>query len=171
MQKVNELNSDMKNELDKYVNDEVVYRHIQNFTHEKMDFYEILGRYAYKNIILPKELNFFYEYLDSKHNVDNMEYNSLAISLLTHQDFVIDKLKELYGEPIYHDEFGEGFPSENDEEPEIKESCASYFITIEGVDLHVNYDQTGMAIEAKKGTTVLNLIEALKKFIYICYKK
>ena len=62
-------------------------------------------------------------------------------------------LKKMFGEPILHDEFGEGFEGEyNDEtdeygEPDIKESYASWFVTINGVDLHIGFDHRGTKIE------------------------
>jgi hypothetical protein len=177
----------MKNELDKYVNGKVDYNSLINFMHITPDMYEILGKYAYEEVFngnLPEELKYFEEWIKPKSFIKKMNvfedknraYSSLAIMLLTHSDFVIDKLKDVYGEPIYHDEFGEGFDGEYDEEtdesePDIKESFASYFVNIEGVDLHIGYDHRGLTIEVKKGTNILDLIESLKKFIDICYKK
>lgn len=84
-------------------------------------------------------------------------------------------MKELFGEPIYHDEFGGGFEGDYNEDtdsyddPEIKESFASYFVTIEGVDFHIGYDHRGLAIEVKPNTSVDDLIKALKKFISMIY--
>lgn len=155
-----------------------------NYMHNNV--YELLGEYAYKEIFnekLPKTLSYLEQYIKPKKIIKKINifkekergYASLAIMLLTHSDFVIDKLKELYDEPIYHDEFGEGFDGEyNDEtddfdEPEIKESFASYFITIEGVDFHFGYDHRGLTVEVKKGTKVDDLVNALKKFLYLCY--
>lgn len=177
----------MKNKLEKYVKGELDYTPILNFIHKKPELYEILGEYAYINIFnknLPDKLKMFDEWINPKSLIKKVSvfsdkkraYSSLAIMLLTHSDFVIDKLKEVYGEPIYHDEFGEGFEGEYDEEtdeesePDIKESFASYFVTIDGVDFHIGYDHRGLTIEAKKGASIDNLIKALEKFIEICYK-
>ena len=59
----------------------------------------------------------------------------------------------MFGEPLLHDEFGEGFEGEYDEEtdergePDIKESYASYFVNVGGVELHIGYDHRGTGIE------------------------
>lgn len=176
----------MKNKLKDYVTGKTNYIPLLNYLREKRNIYEILGKYAYEEVFkgnLPEELKFFEEYIKPKSIIKKMDlfnkinhgYNSLAIMLLTHSHFVIDKLKELFGEPIYHDEFGEGFDGEYDDEtgeygePDIKEEFASYFITIEGVDLHIGYDHRGLTVEVKDGTNVSDLLKALKKFISLCY--
>lgn len=62
-------------------------------------------------------------------------------------------LKKMFGEPILHSEFGEGFDGEYDEEtddflePGIKESYASYFVNVGGSDFHIGYDHRGTRIE------------------------
>ena len=64
-----------------------------------------------------------------------------------------ESLRNMFGEPLYHDEFGEGFEGEYDEEtdeygePEIKESYASYFVEVGGERLHIGYDHRGTGIE------------------------
>lgn len=64
-----------------------------------------------------------------------------------------EALRKMFGEPLYHDEFGEGFEGEYDEEtdeygePEIKESYASYFVEVGGERLHIGYDHRGTNIE------------------------
>ena len=61
----------------------------------------------------------------------------------------------MFGEPILHDEFGEGFEGEYDEEtdeygqPDIKESFASYFVDVEGTNFHIGYDHRGTIIEVE----------------------
>lgn len=176
IQKVNEISNmtEMEDKFKKYLDGGFgFYNSLLNFMHKKMDMFEILGKYAYENDYYPEEIKFL---VDLNSPDKSRLYTSLAITLLTQSDFVIDKLKEVYGEPIYHDEFGEGFDGEYDEEtdeesePDIKESFASYFINIEGVDLHIGYDHRGLTIEAKKGANISDLIEAMKKFIEICYK-
>ena len=172
----------MKNKLEEYVDNIVDYVPIINYR----DIFKNLGKYAYEDVFdkkLPNKLSYFNDYLNQSFLTDfnvfskkDQVYSSLAIFLLTESDFVIDKLKEIYGEPIYHNEFGEGFEGEYDDEndienePDIKESFASYFITIDEVDMHIGYDHRGLTIEIKEGTPVNNLITAMKKFIYDMYK-
>lgn len=176
----------MKNKLEEYISGSINYNSMMNYLRLDKDIYQILGKYAYEDVFdkkLPNKLSYFNDYLKSSFNTKfnifskkERAYSSLAILLLTNSDFVIDKLKEVYGEPIYHDEFGEGFDGEYDDEtdietePEIKESFASYFITISDVDFHIGYDHRGLTIEVKNGTSVDYLIIALKKFIYDMYK-
>lgn len=177
----------MKNKLQDYVAGKDNYQSLLNFMNEKRDIFEILGKYAYEEVfnkVLPKKLEFYNDLLSNKNIIKKMTtfydkkqaFSSFAILLLTHSEFVMDKLRELYGEPIYHDEFGEGFDGEYNEEtddfdePEIKESFASYFLNIEGVDLHIGYDHRGLTIEAKKGTSGKDLTKALEKFLYLMYK-
>lgn len=79
---------------------------------------------------------------------------TLAINFLTG---VLDNkaLQNMFGNPILHDEFGEGFNGEYDEEtdeygePDIKESFASYFVTIGDTQLHIGYDHRGTSVEVK----------------------
>lgn len=64
-----------------------------------------------------------------------------------------DALRKMFGEPIYHDEFGEGFDGEYDEEtdeygePDIKQLHASYFLKVGGERLHIGYDHRGTGID------------------------
>lgn len=181
----------MKDKLEKYVNGEINYSSLLTFfskaLNKNINIFEILGKYSWTEVLnkkLPSDLKYLEDKLlsDDKvikkidiFNSKDRAYASLSTMLLTHSDFVIDKLKELFGEPIYHDEFGEGFEGEYDDdtddygEPDIKESFASYFVTIEGVDFHIGYDHRGLTIEIKDGTNIEDLITALKKFIYLCY--
>lgn len=45
------------------------------------------------------------------------------------------------GDPIYHNEFGEGFDKKK------KYLYASYFVEIDGVWIHIGYDHRGTRIE------------------------
>lgn len=61
----------------------------------------------------------------------------------------------MFGEPIYHDNFGEGFDGEWNEdledydEPEIKSSFASYFVTLNNINFHIGYDHRGTTFEVE----------------------
>ena len=73
-----------------------------------------------------------------------------------------DALRKMFGEPIYHDEFGEGFDGEYDEEtdeygePDIKQLHASYFLKMGGERLHIGYDHRGTDIDfaVEKGSVL-----------------
>lgn len=83
---------------------------------------------------------------------ESRTYTAIAINFLTG---VLDEkaLENMFGKPIFHDEFGEGFEGEYDEEtdeelePEIKESYASYFVNLGGTNFHIGYDHRGTGIE------------------------
>lgn len=175
----------MRNKLNDYVNDKLDYTPIINIV-QGNDIYTKLGEFVFKYIFnskLPKSLSYLKKYLESNNLIKKVTdfrkiksaYASLGTILLTKSDFVIDKLKELYGEPIYHDEFGEGFDGEYDEdedeygEPEIKESFASYFVTINNVDFHIGYDHRGLTLEVISSTKIEDLFEALKELIKLLY--
>lgn len=62
-------------------------------------------------------------------------------------------LKKLFGAPLLHSEFGEGFSSRGS-----KNSYASYFVNVGGVGMHIGYDHRGTDIEIqlKEGETPFN---------------
>lgn len=83
---------------------------------------------------------------------DERIYSSIAIDFLT--SVLDDKaLENMFGEPILHSEFGEGFDGEWNEElddyddPEIKEHYVSYFVNVNGTNFHIGYDHRGTSIE------------------------
>jgi hypothetical protein len=93
--------------------------------------------------------------IDNKYTEDiNMFYFMIASTFIT---TILDEdvLRKMFGEPILHDEFGEGFDGEWDEEsdeqlePSIKESYASHFVKVGDIDLHIGYDHRGTKIEIK----------------------
>ena len=124
-----------------------------------------------KSII--KKINFF----DSPEQT----YSSIAIHFLTGS---LDEqaLKKMFGDPLYHSEFGEGFDGEYDDEtdeysePEIKEFYATYFVEIDGVTLHIGYDHRGTGIEIESNynmdghitkTEAEKCLKTLKKLVDI----
>ena len=58
-------------------------------------------------------------------------------------------LMKRFGEPLYHSEFGEGYPQFYEKEiPDMKGHLyASYFIQIDGVRFHIGYDHRGTSID------------------------
>jgi len=163
IRKFNE-NNDMNRSLKDYIRGKIEYTKIINLMYKNMDIFDILGDYIYNDIFcgkIPKSL----DYITKK--------DKLAILLISESDLIVDRLKELYGEPIYHNEFGEGFEGnynqETDEyiEPENKSGFASYFINIEGVELHVGYDHRGLSLEVEKNIEIEKIYKSLK--IYLLY--
>ena len=67
-------------------------------------------------------------------------------------------LKEMFGKPICHSEFGEGF------RPRRKYEYCSYFVDISGHKTHIGYDERGTSIEVENGLKpeeVFNMIKEL----------
>ena len=89
-------------------------------------------------------------------------------------------LDKMFGDPVYHQEFGEGFHGDYDElldtrhpptdERKQKNSYASYFLTINGVKTHIGFDHRGTSIEMEQGTTPKNAFNVIKSLIDI-YKQ
>lgn len=137
----------MQNKLNDYVAGKSNYTPIMNImlnSDRKNNWYAKLGLYITETLDIEKipYLSFFADKLKEKKGIitkikdfvspESRNYTSIAIHFLTG---VLDEkaLKDMFGEPIYHSEFGEGFEGDYDDEtdeygePEIKESYASYF--------------------------------------------
>ena len=102
----------------------------------------------------------------------NSTYSSIAIFFLTGTIY-IEALEKMFGYPLYHDEFGEGFDGEYNEEtdeysePEIKDSFASYFVEVNGVKIHIGCDHRGTKLEFEKGTSGEDALECCKGLVDI----
>lgn len=161
----------MKEKLEKYANDEIKYIPLYYWTNKHRELFPILGKYAYKEIFKRKIPKCF-----GVNEKTYLKYFALSSIILTHYEYILDRLKENFGEPLYHNKFGEGFKGGYNEEtneydePEIKESFISYFVTIENVDCHIGYDERGLKVEIKEKTRYEYIISAMKKFIELCYK-
>ena len=137
------------------------------------DWYAELGKYIVDTIDIEKvpQLSFLADKLKQKTNIvtkisdflsgGNHLYFSVSSFFLT-SALDDEALRKMFGEPLLHDEFGEGFDGEYDEEadeegePDIKEPYASYFVNIGGTNFHIGYDHRGTGIE----------IEISKKFVF-----
>jgi len=178
----------MKNELKKYINGKVDYTPLLNIFMSKLgrerevDPYNEIGEYIVDlcDGNLPGKLSYFQDRLNKKIKSfssfkKNGIYSTIAISFLTS---IIDSdvLKKLFGEPIYHDEFGEGFEGDYNEEtdeydePDIKESYASYFVKINGIKFHIGYDHRGTNIELEENIIIDSAIKDIKKLIDMVLK-
>ncbi len=156
----------MEQKLKDYTRGKTHYTPIMNIimNNRSEDWYAELGKYITETLDIEKipYLSYFSEKLKKEKSLitkikdfvspNNQTYTSIAISFLTGG---LDEkpLEDMFGKPIFHDEFGEGFDSEYDEEtdeesePEIKESYASYFVNVDGTEFHIGYDHRGTSIE------------------------
>jgi len=77
-----------------------------------------------------------------------------------------DSLKEMFGKPVCHSEFGEGF------DEKIKYEFCSYFVDMDGHKIHIGYDHRGTIIEVEKNLKPEEvykiLIELVDTYIDMC---
>ena len=137
----------MKAKLNSYINEETFYTPISNIminNHSK-NWYEELGKYIDDTIDISKVP-------DLSHCISHRVFFSIASMFVTSTLDDVN-LRKMFGEPLLHSEFGEGFEGEwNEEEddfdePVITESYASYFVNVDGTDLHIGYDDRGTRVE------------------------
>ena len=155
----------MEKKLKDYIDGKIYFTPIQNIliNDRTKDWYLEIGKYIDQNIDIKKVPDLaYYERSRPKKNVItdiknffspyNNFYSGIAIMFLT-STLDENALRKMFSEPILHNEFGEGFDGEYNEaedkfsEPEIKESYASYFVELDGCELHIGYDHRGTSIE------------------------
>jgi hypothetical protein len=193
----------MEQKLKDYIRGKTHYTPILNIimNDHSNNWYVELGKYITETLDIEKVpyLSYFSEKLKKEKrslitkikdfvSPNNQTYTSIAISFLTGG---LDEkaLENMFGKPIFHDEFGEGFEGEYDEEtdeygePEIKESYASYFVNVGGTNFHIGYDHRGTGIEIEipskfqwsdKGSSDIDAkkcFEALKKIVDLYKEK
>lgn len=150
----------MEQKLKDYTEDKTYYTPIMNIimNNRSEDWYVELGKYITETLDIEKipYLSYFSEKLKKEKSLitkikdfispNDEIYSSIAISFLT-GGLDGKSLENMFGKPLLHDEFGEGFDVYNEDEPEIKESYASYFVNVGGTNFHIGYDHRGTSIE------------------------
>jgi hypothetical protein len=156
----------MEQKLKDYTKGKTHYTPVMNIimNNRSENWYAELGKYITETLDIEKipYLGFYADKLKERKSIitkikdfispESRTYTSVAIHFLTG---VLDEkaLENMFGKPIFHDEFGEGFDGDYDEEndeygePEIKESYASYFVNVDGANFHIGYDHRGTGIE------------------------
>ena len=125
-----------------------------------VDFYEKLGKYIYYiyDGKLPKTLSYFDE-------LKNGDFRFFGTMFATgHLDK--EALTKIFGEGLYHNEFGEGF----EEEDNIDFEYVSWFGTLNNVKFHIGCDHRGTRIELENNKTSEEVYKFLKKLVDL-YKK
>ena len=191
----------MEQKLKDYTGGKKNYTPIMNIimNNRSENWYAELGKYITEELDIEKipYLGFYADKLKERKSVitkikdfispESRTYTSVAIHFLTG---VLDEkaLENMFGKPIFHDEFGEGFDGEYDEEtdeelePEIKESYASYFVNVDGTNFHIGYDHRGTNIEIEipskfnydrniSDETAKKCFESLKKIVDLYKEK
>ncbi len=142
----------MKEKLKAYMEGEANYTPILNImlNNRTKDWYDELGKYIVATLDIEKipHLAFYADKLKPQGVVDKVKktifkdrtYSSIGIFFLT--GALDDKaLKTIFGKPLLHQEFGEGFGRRS------KFDYASYFVTVDGMNIHIGYDHRGTGIE------------------------
>jgi len=83
-----------------------------------------------------------------------------------------DTLQRMFGEPIDHDEFGEGFTEYDEDDNPINErdyTYSSYIIEINGNLYHIGYDHRGTKIDGERGLrqedVLLDMVSLVDKYL------
>ncbi len=149
-------------ELSKYISD-----NNSIITYEKVfdiDLFNEVGAYFLAKHPLSEHQRYIHK---------NDDMTGIGITVMC-EVFNSETLSKLFGEPLYHDEFGEGFEGDYDEEledylePENKSSYASYFVKVNDIVLHIGYDHRGTCFEFDNNndvTDISQLTEAIKVLI------
>ena len=126
------------------------------------NWYCELGKYYYEknNNQLDGNLSYFndkmnFSFFDRLKKKDVKMYEMIASFITTDIDRKL--LCKMFGDPIFHDEFGEGF-----REKEIKHQFASHFIRINKKMFHIGYDHRGTIIECESSISAEELFKDLK---------
>lgn len=161
----------MQDKLKDYANGIIHYTPIMNLlmNNRSVDWYVELGKYITETLDIEKipELSFLSDRLKQKKNVltkikdflseDGRLYFSVSSFFLT-SALNEKSLENMFGKPLLHSLFGEGFDGEWNEElddydePKIKEFYASYFVNVSGANFHIGYDHRGTGIEIEVPT-------------------
>lgn len=76
-----------------------------------------------------------------------------------------DALKLMFGNPIFHSEFGEGFDDDRNYD------YCSYFLEIDRHIIHIGYDHRGTAIELEGSLDAPEVFEIIKSIIDLYIEK
>ncbi len=132
------------------------------------NWYDLLGRYIYNKcddnlpdqvclMIYPPSRSTPWGLKKSDIDENNLRYSGIAIYTMSSW-FDADVLKSKFGNPVKHNQFGEGVPKS-------KYNFASYFIEIDNVKFHIGYDHRGTYVEVEDGVTPKLTFELIKKLI------
>jgi len=142
-------------ELVKYMASEYYYEPQMNIllNDPKNDWYKAIGKRMWQQFEgnLPLSLKGFGEVIKDSSwkgrlkRLNGKIYTRMAIYFLT-STLGPDLLKDLFGEPLLHSEFGEGFNHDGHQ----GEQYASYFVEILDIKTHIGYDHRGTSIEFGK---------------------
>jgi len=159
----------MENLLNDYLDKKIELHPTMNI--HQFSFYDTIGEYLYKNL-KEKEISDqqvkFYMMMASEKNYDKGQ-----LTIMFESEFLNESsLQKMFGEPIRHSHFGEGFEdydSETESYSGRDYEFASYMVTINDKIHHIGYDHRGTSIETTV-TDVDELEEFYKKLVDLYVK-
>ena len=135
----------------------------------KVDYLSDIGKYIANNDKFKND--YWLAYFLNKDKINSDRYASICITFIT-STLGKDNLYKMFGDPILHNEFGEGF-DENEKDPEIfggvgDYTYASYFPTINDTKIHIGYDHRGTSVELPRNMYPEDAVKILEKLADIC---
>ena len=156
--KLYENNSDLEN----YINGKYKLTPTINIlmNDSTKDWYSLIGEDFFNNVDEDffKSNKWIEKIKKASKKEKNKYYDFIGINFITSY-LNEESLKNMFGEPICHGEFGEGF------EPKRKYEYCSYFVDINNSKVHIGYDERGTTIEVEKGLTTNEVYEIIKVLI------
>lgn len=149
-------------QLESYVKGEIEYTPAMNILLNDLrddDIYSKLGKYIYD--MYSGKIPYFHKQFDPKES---------RMLMLTGTMFYTSALgpkalRKIFGEPLFHNEFGEGEGSGEYKVDLQGKEYASYFETVNGVDMHIGYDHRGTMVEVSTSASPKAIVEAMKALI------
>lgn len=143
---------EMEIKLQDYIKGKIDYTPIMNFmmNYRSEDLYDKLGKYIVDILDINKipDLSFLAKKLPQNKGIisrissfgNDRVYSTVAMFFVTS---TLDEkvLKKMFGEPLKHSEFGEGFDKKRNY------TYISYFVTLDNIDFHIGKDHRGTRIE------------------------
>jgi len=172
------INFSYEKELKDWTDGKVDYTNAMNIlmNDRSKDWYSEIGKYIFSTLKdnYPTYVKHTIDYNNGKGGKLDDDFRSVGIFFMT-SDLGWKSGHKLWGPPLYHDEFGEGFYDDDiklmkeldsDEKSLMKISnYASYFITVNGIKMHIGYDHRGTGVEFEQGTTPQQAFDCLKEII------
>lgn len=169
-----------QDDLDKYVSGESQYSNHMNMLMSSSSFnkeyYSLLGKYFIDSFLsasisqtsnIFKLIDYYINSLKDPFKSSKQKkdlYRTIGIVFIC-EVLNEETLDKIFGEVLYHNEFGEGF-SNDTEDDDSEKICpfeyGSYFETVGNVKLHIGFDHRGTSIEVEEGATAEDFFEALK---------
>ena len=161
-------------ELRNYIDAKMSYNPQMNvlLNDRTKDWYVDIGKYFIK--VFPSSptpyINPYYKTIDGRSSKSRKTtaYSGISILFLT-AILGPKELKSMFGDPIYHNEFGEGFEITDynkEDMPPIECEYASHFVTINGIKCHIGYDHRGTCVEVdSKITSPVAISDVIKSLI------